>query len=369
MNILICFGTRPEAIKMAPVIFELRRRGIKYKICVTAQHREMLDQVMSFFGLIPDYDLKLMKTNQTLNLLSGNILLSMDEVFLKEKPNLVLVHGDTTTSVMVAWSAFHHKISVGHVEAGLRTFQPYSPFPEELNRQITGRLSSLHFAPTQNAKENLIKENIIENIIYITGNTIVDALIYGKMKIKSLDSNYFKSELCLKSEIPERFILVTGHRRENFGRGLENICQALLEIINRNDIEIIYPVHLNPNVENTVIEMLGETEGLHLVKPVSYPTMLWLMQNCEFIISDSGGIQEEAPSFNKKVLVTREFSERTEGLAKGFSIMVGTDKSKIIDEANYLIRASETIKSSNPYGDGKASSRIVDVIQDFLNED
>ena len=366
MSLLICFGTRPEAIKLAPVIFELKRKGIKFKICITSQHREMLDQVMSFFNIVPDYDLKLMQPDQTLNSLSGNILLSMDKIFLNDKPNLVLVHGDTTTSVMVAWSAYHHKIPIAHVEAGLRTFNRYSPFPEELNRQLTAKLTEIHFAPTSSAKQNLIKENIKDDDIYITGNTIVDSLIFAKSKIESFDLDFINTTLALEKPILNKFILVTGHRRENFGAGLAEICEALTEINRLFDIDIIYPVHLNPNVSSLVYNKLGGIKGIHLIDPVSYPIMLWLIRNCELIISDSGGIQEEAPSFNKKVIVTRETSERMEGVNKGYSVLVGTNRSKIIEETKKIIQNPMSKEGVNPYGDGRASEKIVHIIQDYL---
>ena len=366
MSILICFGTRPEAIKLAPVIFELKSRGVGFKVCVTAQHREMLDQVLEFFEIIPDYDLSLMKPDQSLNSLSGSILFEMDKIFEKDRPNLVLVHGDTTTSIMVAISAYHKKIPVAHIEAGLRTFNNQSPFPEEINRQLTARLSEINFAPTSTARKNLIKENISESKIFVTGNTVVDSLNFAKSKISSFDLDFINSKLMQGNQINNKFILVTGHRRENFGNNLEDICDALLDINKLYNIDIVYPVHRNPNVIDTVSRKLSGVAGIYLIDPVSYPIMLGLIRNCKFIISDSGGIQEEAPSFNKKVIVTREFSERMEGVEQGFSVLAGTSRTKILEEAGKIIKGSEIKGVVNPYGDGKASEKIVDIIEDYL---
>lgn len=266
-----------------------------------------------------------MRADQSLNTLSGKILISIDNVLSKVKPDLLIVHGDTTTSVMAAWAAFHRKIKVAHVEAGLRTFNSLSPFPEEINRQITARLTDYHFAPTIKARDNLLLENIPKNDIYMTGNTIVDAVSLGILKLQNIDESEIISETGI---LPKRFILVTGHRRESFGKGFELICEALIQITKTEKIDIIYPVHLNPYVKNHVYKKLENIENIHLINPVSYPTMLYLLKNCEFIISDSGGIQEEAPAFGKKVLVTRDFSERMEGVEAGLSILVGTSKEK-----------------------------------------
>ncbi len=362
MKILICFGTRPEAIKMAPIIRELKIHGIQLVICNTGQHLEMLDQVLQFFDIQPDYNLNLMTPNQSLNSLSSKILSSLEKVLEKEKPHRVVVHGDTTTSVMAAWASFNRGIPVAHVEAGLRTFNKYSPFPEEVNRQITAQLADLHFAPTVQASENLRKENIEENKIFITGNTVVDALELGKTKLLDLEKSSFLGGF-MKKVKNLKYILVTGHRRENLGAGLENICEALLELNRLEKIDIIYPVHLNPNVKNQVFKKLGNTPGIHLIDPVNYPEMLWLLKNCEFIISDSGGIQEEAPSFGKKVLVTRNFSERMEGVNAGFSVLVGTDEKKILEEASGLLKYPYDLSGlKNPYGDGRAAERIINVL-------
>lgn len=363
MKILICFGTRPEAIKMAPVIHELKRRQIDFKICLSAQHREMLDQVLIFFEIKANYDLNLMQPGQSLNMLSSNILSSVDKVLTEYQPNLVLVHGDTTTSVMIAWAAFHRKIKVGHIEAGLRTYNSQSPFPEELNRQITARLTSVHFAPTLKAQQNLLQEKLPAANILLTGNTVVDALELAKNKILNFEEDYFFKEIGLEPNPAKKMILVTGHRRENFGKGFENICDALLELSKNKEVEIVFPVHLNPKVQNLVQDRLKNVASIRLIPPVSYPCLLWLMKTCEFIISDSGGIQEEAPSFGKMVLVTREVSERMEGVEAGWSVLVGTDKQKILNNANKLLNHKKQPKEiRNPYGDGRAVIRIVDYL-------
>lgn len=347
---------------MAPVIHEMRNRGINQVICNTGQHLEMLEQVLQFFEIKPDHNLNLMTSDQSLNSLSAKILAGLEEILNKEKPDRVLVHGDTTTSVMAAWAAFHKGIPVAHVEAGLRTYNKNSPFPEELNRQVTAKLAELHFAPTEQAKENLRKENIEEDKIVITGNTVVDALELGKLKLKTQEDPIYFSGL-EKDVTNLNYILVTGHRRENLGAGLEEICEALLELKSSENIDIIYPVHLNPNVKAQVHNKLGNIPGIHLIDPVNYPQMLWLMMHCEFIISDSGGIQEEAPGLGKKVLVTRNFSERMEGVNAGLSILTGTDKKRIVTEAQELLKNPfDPIGLKNPYGDGKAANRILNKI-------
>jgi len=367
MKILLCFGTRPEAIKMAPVIHELKKRKLDFKVCVTAQHREMLDQVLDFFEIVPDYDLDLMQPNQSLNELSAKILKEIDLVLEKEQPGLVLVQGDTTSAAMVALAAFHRGIKVGHIEAGLRTYNKTAPFPEEVNRQLTARIADWHFAPTAKASSNLLREQIPKEQLYLTGNTVVDALHWGiaKMESEPLSGEIQKVKILLNSN--KKLILVTGHRRENFGEGLTNICEALMELSEMEDVELIYPVHLNPNVSGLVQELLGEQKNIHLIAPVSYPTMLWLMQQCSLIISDSGGIQEEAPTFKKPVLVTREVSERMEGVEAGFSFLVGIDKDKIMAEANRILaKVPDYSGIENPYGDGKAAFRIVEFLRNRI---
>lgn len=369
MKILVCFGTRPEAIKLAPVINELKKQKIDFKVCVTAQHREMLDQVLDFFEIVPDHDLDLMQPNQSLNELSAKILLSMDAVFdtsdlRQAQTDIVLVQGDTTSAAMVSLAAFHRRIKVGHIEAGLRTYNKKAPYPEEVNRQITARIADFHFAPTAKANSNLLQEQIPKDQLCITGNTVVDALQWAIQKIESEPLNEETKKIKALLNPNKKLILVTGHRRENFGEGLIQICEALLELSERENVELIYPVHLNPNVTGPVKELLSHKKNIHLIAPVSYPTMLWLMQECSLIISDSGGIQEEAPTFKKPVLVTREVSERMEGIEAGFSFLVGTDKNKIVEVANRILdNVLDFSGIENPYGDGTASFRIIEFLK------
>ncbi len=381
LNLLICFGTRPEAIKLAPVIHGLKRYDINSKICVTAQHREMLDQVLEFFEITPDYDLDLMKAGQTLNGLSSTIFKEMDKVFddwlglrqaqsglRQAQSDIVLVHGDTTTASIIAQAAFHRQIKVGHVEAGLRTYNKSAPYPEEINRQLIGRIADFHFAPTKKAASNLIKEQIPERQILMTGNTVVDALNWTAQKLteSSLTQEVVDLEAMLNPK--KKLILVTGHRRENFGRGLEELGEALLELSSNPGVEVLYPVHLNPNVKEPIQQILGGKQNIRLVDPVSYPAMIWLLQRAAVIISDSGGIQEEAPAFGKPVLVSRQFSERMEGVEAGFSILTGTDKKKIVAETNRLLQNPPDLTNKpNPYGDGKAAERIVGFLRDYLS--
>lgn len=360
-KILLCFGTRPEAIKMAPLYHELKKTDFDVKLCVTAQHRKMLDQVLDFFEITPDFDLNLMQANQTLNGLSANILSEIDTILVNENPDVVLVHGDTTTSSMVALAAFHRNIKVAHVEAGLRTYNKKSPFPEEMNRQITGRIADYHFAPTDFAKTNLLNEGIDENNILVTGNTVIDALLWAKTK---LDKGYKNETLEALSFLKnQKFILVTGHRRENFGQGYIDFCEALLEIAKDESVHIVFPVHLNPNVQKPVYDMLGNKANIHLLEPVDYSVMVWLLENCHLIISDSGGIQEEAPTFGKHILVTREVSERPEGVECGFSTLLGTNKQAIIEKSRYYLENDFNPENENPYGDGKASEKIAHFLQ------
>ena len=365
---LFIFGTRPEAIKMAPVVLYFKKfsNDIETRVCVTAQHREMLDQVLHFFDIVPDYDLDLMKKNQDLHHLSARILTSLKPVLDSYKPNYVFVHGDTTTTMMSSIAAFYSGIKVGHIEAGLRTFDKYQPFPEEINRQLTGRLTDFHFAPTEQAKENLIVENIEKENILLTGNTVIDALFQGLEKLekyKDAEIEHLENLLDFK----KRIILVTGHRRENLGEGFIRICKALQEIaIKHPDVQIVYPVHLNPKVQKPVYELLGIVPNISLISPLGYPAFLWLMSKSFFIITDSGGIQEEAPSLGKPVLVMRDTTERPEAVEAGTVILVGTNENKIISQAEKLLTDKEHYnqmqKSHNPYGDGKASKRIFDFI-------
>lgn len=354
---------------MAPLILQLKQENISYRTCVTAQHREMLDQVLDFFDIETDYDLNLMTENQGLNDLSSLITEKVDKVLAEEVPDMVLVQGDTTTAMITALAAFQRGIKVGHVEAGLRTYNKTAPFPEEVNRQLISRIADLHFSPTEMASKNLLNEKINKDHIFKTGNTIVDALNLAlqKMKVDPVSKEVQELKRLLRPE--RKMILVTGHRRENFGKGLEQICEALIEIAGKKDIEIVYPVHLNPKVSEPVKRLLGQRENIHLIAPVCYPTMLWLMQKCDLIISDSGGIQEEAPAFGKHVLITRESTERMEGVEAGFSTLVGTHKEKIITEANLFLNNTQhqIKKRKNPYGDGHAAERIVQAIKKELD--
>ena len=369
---LIVFGTRPEAIKMAPLVREfLKDDTFDTKVCVTAQHREMLDQVLDFFEIVPDYDLNLMKPNQNLYSLTANIIENMKPVLDEVKPDFVYVHGDTTTSMAVGIAAFYSGAKICHVEAGLRTFNRQYPFPEEFNRQLTGKIADYHFAPTSLSNNNLLAENISKENILVTGNTVIDALLYGIDKVNSesfQDTEIEKLKTIL--DFQKRIILVTGHRRENHGEGLIKICSALKDIAQQNpDVQIIYPVHLNPNVLKPVHELLSGIHNIFLVEPLAYPAFIWLMAKSFLIITDSGGIQEEAPSLGKPVLVTRETTERPEAVEEGTVLLVGTDTEKIIEETEKFLIDPEYYKNMsqlhNPYGDGKATARIVDYIKNL----
>lgn len=371
-KIIFVFGTRPEAIKMAPVINRFKKeKKFEILVCSTGQHKEMLDQVIDFFNLKIDYDLKLMTNNQSIISLSSKILESMNEVLIKEKPRYIFVHGDTTTTAFAGIAAFYNQIKICHIEAGLRTHDKYSPFPEEINRSIAGRLSDLHFAPTISAKNNLLKENIPESSILVSGNTVIDALLYGIEKLKN-HSDININDLETKIDFNKKVVLVTGHRRENFGTGLENICKSLIHLANNNDIEIVYPVHLNPNVQKLVLKHLSNISNIHLIDPLDYPAFIWLMNKSYIILTDSGGIQEEAPSLGIPVLVMRDTTERPEGLLAKTSILVGTNTDKIILNAEKLINNekfySEISIQSNPYGDGKSAEKIVDFFMKEMNE-
>lgn len=364
---LIIFGTRPEAIKMAPLVKEFQKYSNEFetKVCITAQHREMLDQVLDFFEIIPDYDLNLMKPNQNLFGLTADIITSLKPVLDSFKPDYVFVHGDTTTTMAASIAAFYSGAKICHVEAGLRTFNIQSPFPEEMNRSVTGVVANYHFSPTETSKQNLLRENKKEDSIIITGNTVIDALLFSvdKMKLGYLDAEI--ETLKLRVINPEkRIILVTGHRRENHGQGFINICEALKSIAQQHtDCEIIYPVHLNPNVQKPVYEMLSGVKNIKLITPLSYPAFVWLMEKSHIIITDSGGVQEEAPSLGKPVLVMRDTTERPEAVEAGTVLLVGTNKEKIIKETNHLLNNdvaySTMSKLHNPYGDGKACNRII----------
>jgi UDP-N-acetylglucosamine 2-epimerase (non-hydrolysing) len=367
---LIIFGTRPEAIKMAPLVkmFLKFPNDFDTRVCITGQHREMLDQVLEFFSIIPDYDLDVMKPNQNLYSLTSDIITGLKPVLEDFNPDFVYVHGDTTTTMSASIAAFYSGAKICHVEAGLRTFNRRSPFPEEINRSITGRVADYHFAPTITSKENLLNENVKESSILVTGNTVIDALEYSASIVNS--STYTDSEVeHLKTIVDskKRLILVTGHRRENHGEGFINICSALNKIAgDHEDIQIIYPVHLNPNVQKPVYELLGNQANIKLIPPLSYPAFVWLMNKSDIIITDSGGVQEEAPSLGKPVLVMRDTTERPEAVKAGTVLLVGTNADKIVGETEKLLndrKSYDTMsKLHNPYGDGKACERIVNFI-------
>ena len=376
-KVLLVFGTRPEAIKMAPLVkaFE-KETSIISKVCVTAQHREMLDQVLELFDIKPDYDLNLMKPGQDLYDITSNVLLGLKDVLSDFKPDVVLVHGDTTTTSAASLSAFYQQIKVGHVEAGLRTHDIYSPFPEEVNRQITGVLASYHFAPTTTSRDNLTRENKDEKNITVTGNTVIDALFLALEKIKNnselenkiiqdIESSFKNSQFSI---LNSQFILVTGHRRENHGQGFINICEALKTIaVNNPKIDIVYPVHLNPNVQKPVKEILSNISNIHLIEPLQYEHFVYFMDKSYFIITDSGGVQEEAPSLGKPVLVMRDTTERPEAVEARTVKLVGIHTETIIKEAQKLLddknEYKKMSKAYNPYGDGKACEQIVEFIK------
>ncbi len=364
LKVMTVFGTRPEAIKMCPLVLELQKhKEIKPVVCVTAQHREMLDQVLEIFGVKPDYDLDIMKTRQTLSGITTSVLTGMESVLTKEKPDIVLVHGDTSTSFVAALAAFYQQIKVGHVEAGLRTYDIYSPFPEEMNRQLTGRISNLHFAPTKRNFENLIKENVDTEKIYITGNTVIDAL---KTTVK--DDYQFNDETLRSLDFENnRVIVVTAHRRENLGEPLKNICNAIKQIVEEYpDTVAVYPVHLNPAVRETVWSILGETERVHLIDPLDVEELHNAMARSFMVMTDSGGIQEEAPALAKPVLVLRRETERPEAVAAGTVKIAGVDKDVIVGLAEELLDSEEAYNAmahaANPYGDGEASRRICEAL-------
>jgi len=367
-KIITIFGTRPEAIKMAPLIKELEKREeIESKVCVTAQHREMLDQVLELFDIKPDFDLNIMETKQTLTGITNKVLEGLEEVFKEEKPDMILVHGDTTTTFAGSLAAFYQQIKVGHVEAGLRTFNKYFPFPEEMNRKLTGSLTDLHFSPTKGSKENLLREGIKESDIYITGNTVIDAMKH------TVEENYiFESDELNNIDFNKKVIMITAHRRENWGLGIQNICIALNKIVEENsDVELIYLVHLNPVVKDVVFERLGGKDRIHLLSPLDTKETHNLMNKSFMVMTDSGGLQEEAPHLGKPVLVLRDVTERPEAVAAGTVKLVGTDIDRIVNEANQLLRNSEAYskmsKSINPYGDGIASKRIVEAILKYFD--
>lgn len=363
-TVLIVFGTRPEAIKMAPVVSELRRSPmLDVKVCVTAQHREMLDQVLRLFEIIPDYDLNLMRAGQDLSDITSRVILEMRVVLADCRPDMVLVHGDTTTAMAAGLAAFYARVPVGHVEAGLRTNDIYSPWPEEMNRRMVGRLAALHFAPTTLSQASLVAEGVAPSTIHVTGNTVIDAL-FDVIERLERDRGLIATLNARFSFIDQskRMILVTGHRRENFGGGFENICLALSRLAERKDTVIVYPVHLNPNVQEPVRRLLGTANNVLLIDPLEYVPFTYLMKRADLVLTDSGGIQEEAPSLGKPVLVMRDNTERPEAVAAGTVRLVGTDADRIVASANELLddplQYARMAGAHNPYGDGKASLRI-----------
>ncbi len=377
-KVMLVFGTRPEAIKMAPLCLAFKEcSSLETVVCVTAQHREMLDQVMSVFGLTPDIDLDIMKKNQDLSDITSRILLNMREIFQLHKPDVVVVHGDTTTTMATAMAAFYAGIPVAHVEAGLRTHDIMAPFPEEFNRRLASISAQFHFAPTALSKANLIAENISSEHVWLTGNTVIDALhwVMGKIKnsssleesLNTLISSHLKFNWC-----ESRYVLITGHRRENFGQGFLDICKAIESLAHQHPtVHFVYPVHLNPNVQTPVNSLLGDLENVHLIQPLGYESFVYLLSKCYVVLTDSGGIQEEAPSLGKPVLVMRDVSERPEAIAAGTVKLVGTNVESIVEHITTLIEQPDTYetmsKSHNPYGDGKACSKIVEIIKDQLN--
>lgn len=370
-KVLLVFGTRPEAIKMAPVYEVLRATpGLDVRVAVTAQHREMLDQVLRLFGIKPDYDLNVMKSGQGLTEITAAVLAGLKPVLEGFSPDLLLVHGDTTTTLSASLAAYYQQIPVGHVEAGLRTGNIYSPWPEEINRKVTGAITRLHFAPTAKAASNLKSEGVEEDQISITGNTVIDALLEVVERLKKDLLQSAKFDAGFGIDPTKRLILVTGHRRESFGGGFERICSALATIAKREDVQIIYPVHLNPNVKGPVEISLGELERVKLIAPQDYLPFVHLMRRADIILTDSGGVQEEAPSLGKPVLVMRDTTERPEAVDAGTVKLVGTDTHLIIREASKLLddqAAYEAMsRAHNPYGDGFASNRIRDAILSFL---
>ena len=370
IRVMTIFGTRPEAIKMAPLALELSRRPqIDALCCVTAQHRQMLDQVLELFAIQPDFDLDLMKADQTLGDITGNVLHGMEGIFAQWQPDMVLVHGDTTTTLAAALSSYYAKVPVGHVEAGLRTGDKYSPWPEEMNRHLAGALADVHFSPTEKARENLLHEGIAPESIHVTGNTVIDALLTVEERIRSDADLRGRLERHFPFLDPQKYlVLVTGHRRENFGSGFENICQAIATLARRDDVQVVYPVHLNPHVQEPVRRILSDLSNVFLLKPQDYLSFVYLMHRCTLVLTDSGGIQEEAPSLGKPVLVMRDTTERPEALEAGTALLVGTDRARIVREVSRLLDAPEAYRTMaeahNPYGDGTAARRIATFLKE-----
>lgn len=372
-RILTVFGTRPEAIKMAPVVKMLEASAVlDTRVCVTSQHRQMLDQVLDLFAIKPDYDLNIMKAAQSLDDITSGVLGGLADVFDDWRPDRILVHGDTTTTFAASLAAYYHKIPVGHVEAGLRTGNRYSPWPEEMNRRLTAALADLHFAPTARARDNLLRENTPSDNVFVTGNTVIDALTMTRDRLLADPEavRRYNARFVYLGEKP--LVLVTGHRRESFGEGLRNMCLALADLAARGDITVLYPVHLNPNVRGPVHEILGGRADIHLVEPEDYLPFVYLMNRSSLIITDSGGIQEEAPSLGKPVLVTRDTTERPEAVDAGTVIMTGTDRGRIVAEASRLLddpgHYDRMSQAHNPYGDGNAAARISAFLEALAGE-
>lgn len=373
IKVLIVFGTRPEAIKMAPIVHSLKSgaRSIDVKVCLTGQHRSMLDQVMDFFELESDYDLDVMSPGQSLTGLSAKIMNGLQEIINVDKPDFIFVHGDTTTSFITSLVAYYNQIKVCHIEAGLRTWNKLAPFPEEINRQLTARIADFHFAPTSRSKENLLSENIKESSVFVTGNTVIDALKWTLKKVE--DRSYVNEEINLLKEIISTFndhkiVLVTGHRRENFGNGFEEITDALKRLSTIPGTLIIYPVHLNPNIKKIVHRKLDNIDNVKLIDPLDYPAFVWLMNKASILLTDSGGIQEEGPSIGKPVLVMREVTERIEALEAGTIKLVGTNPEVIFSECERILKDKSILEIKNsPYGDGTAAEKIRDILLEIIN--
>ncbi|MCE7032789.1 UDP-N-acetylglucosamine 2-epimerase (non-hydrolyzing) [Lysobacter sp. GX 14042] len=367
-KVMVIFGTRPEAIKMAPVVHALRKhRQLVVRTVITGQHRQMLDQVLRLFDIAPDANLDVMRQGQSLADLSARILQGIAPLLERERPDIALVHGDTTTAIGAALAAFYAKVPVAHVEAGLRSGNPISPWPEEMNRAVVARLSAVHFAPTSRAAQNLVNEGIHPGSIHVTGNTVIDALLQASATLHSNHSLRIAVERMFSFLSPKkRLVLVTSHRRESHGAGIERICRAVARLSARTDVEVVYSVHPNPSIQRTVRSMLSGRSNVHLLEPQDYLPFVYLMNRCHIILTDSGGIQEEAPSLGKPVLVLREQTERTEALESGTVVLVGTDEASIVNTANRLLddHAAYTAMTTinNPYGDGKASSRIAELL-------
>ncbi len=376
-RVMLVFGTRPEAIKMAPLVLQLQNSDyFESIVCVTAQHRQMLDQVLEIFNITPDYDLGLMSPGQDLYDVTSRALMGMRDILKEAKPDIVLVHGDTTTCFAAALAAFYQQIPVGHVEAGLRTFDLKAPFPEEANRSLVGRIANYHFAPTRRARNNLLAESVSSHQIWVTGNTVIDALLLVRDRVQQYSAEYwleiFGSSLYQRIiDNSRKMVLITGHRRENFGQGFIDLCSAIREIAEQHkDVDLVYPVHLNPRVQEPVYEMLSGFDNVFLISPLEYEPFVWLMDKSDLLLTDSGGVQEEAPSLGKPVLVMRNVTERPEAVRAGTVKLVGTNKDKIIQETEMLLSNEEIYAkmslAHNPYGDGKSAQRILNLLLEIL---